>query len=87
MEEISKELCNERSKQALRRLDKHSEAIDALKTCSVKLTEMVEIHNQRLSDHESRLDDLEKRPSNIVSKIIDALISALIATLVCVVFK
>ncbi len=85
MEEISKELCNERSKQTQRRLDKHSDTIDALKTCSVKLTEMVEIHNQRLCDHESRLDDLERRPSNIVSKIVDALISAIVATLVCII--
>ena len=85
MEEISKELCKERSEQARRRLDKHSDTIDALKVCSVKLTEMVEIHNQRLSDHESRLDNLEKRPSDILSKIIDALISAIVATVVCIV--
>ena len=85
MEEISKELCNERSKQMSKQLDKHSDTIDALKSCSVKLTEMVEIHNQRLSDHESRLDNLEKRPSDIVSKIIDALISAVVAALVCIV--
>ena len=68
-----------------KQLDKHSDTIDALKICSVKLTEMVEIHNQRLSDHESRLDNLEKRPSDIVSKIIDALISAVVAALVCIV--
>ena len=84
MEEISKELCNERSEQTRRRLDKHSDTIDALKVCSVKLTEMVEIHNQRLSDHESRLDSLERRLSDIVSKIVDALISAIVATLVCI---
>ena len=65
-------------------LDKHSDTIDALKVCSVKLTEMVEIHNQRLSDHESRLDSLENRPSSILSKVIDALISAVVATLVCI---
>jgi predicted nuclease with TOPRIM domain len=84
MEEISKELCKERSEQTRRRLDKHSDTIDALKVCSVKLTEMVEIHNQRLSDHESRLDSLENRPSSILSKVIDALISAVVATLVCI---
>ena len=87
MDEISKELCNERSKQTKARLDKHSDTLDALKACSVKLTEIVEFHNQRLSDHESRLDNLEKRPSSILSKIIDALISAIIATLVCIVIK
>jgi hypothetical protein len=84
MEEISKELCKERSEQTRRRLDKHSDTIDALKVCSVKLTEMVEIHNQRLSDHESRLDSLENRPSSILSKVIDALISAVVATVVCI---
>lgn len=85
MSEITKELCDERSKQARRRLDKHSDTIDALKVCSVKLTEMVEIHNERLKDHESRLDDLEKRPSSILNKMVDALISAVVATLVCMV--
>ena len=79
-----KEICDERSTQTRRRLDKHSDTIDALKVCSVKLTEMVEIHNQRLSDHESRLDSLENRPSSILSKVIDALISAVVATLVCI---
>lgn len=87
MNEVSKDLCNERSTQTRSRLDKHSDTLDALKACSVKLTEMVEIHNERLSDHESRLDSLEKRPSSILSKIIDALISAVIATLVCIVMK
>ncbi len=81
-----KEICDERSTQTRRRLDKHADTIDALKVCSVKLTEMVEIHNERLKDHESRLDDLERRPSNILSKVVDALISALVATLVCIIF-
>lgn len=85
MNEFSKELCNERSKQTQKRLDKHSDTIDALKVCSVKLTEMVEIHNERLKDHETRLDSLENRPSSLLSKIADALISAIIATLVCII--
>ena len=85
MSEQLKEICDERSKQTRRRLDKHSDTIDALKVCSVKLTEMVEIHNERLKDHESRLDDLEKRPSSILSKMLDALISAIVAGLVCLI--
>lgn len=85
MEEFSKELCNERSIQTQRRLDKHSDTIDALKTCSVKLTEMVEIHNERLKDHETRLDSLENKPSSILSKIVDGIISAVVAALVCMV--
>lgn len=84
MDEFSKELCNERSERTQRRLDKHSDTLDALKTCSVKLTEMVEIHNERLRDHESRLDSLERRPSSIFWKALDALISAVVATVVCV---
>ncbi|MBO5374620.1 MAG: hypothetical protein J6A54_04145 [Clostridia bacterium] len=85
MSEQLKEICDERSKQTRRRLDKHSDTIDALKVCSVKLTEMVEIHNERLKDHESRLDDLERRPSSILSKVADALISAIVAGLVCLI--
>jgi hypothetical protein len=85
MSEINKELCDERSTQTRRRLDKHSDTIDALRVCTVKLTEMVEIHNERLKDHESRLDDLERRPSSILGKMVDALISAVIATLVCII--
>ncbi|MBQ7411686.1 MAG: hypothetical protein IJW10_02120 [Clostridia bacterium] len=86
MNEINKELCEERSTQTRRRLDKHADTIDALKVCSVKLTEMVEIHNERLKDHESRLDDLESKPSSILGKALDALISAIVATLVCIIF-
>lgn len=85
MSEISKELCEERSTQTRRRLDKHADTIDALRVCSVKLTEMVEIHNERLKDHESRLDDLERRPSSILGKVVDALISAVVAALVCII--
>ena len=81
--EVKKELCDERSKEIKRRLDKHADTIDALKTCSVKLTEMVEIHNERLKDHEIRLDSLESRPSSVLSKIFDALISAVVATVIC----
>ena len=85
MSEFSKELCNERSIQAQKRLDKHDDTLDALKTCSVKLTEIVEMHSERLLDHESRIDDLEKRPSSILSKIVDGIISAVVAALVCMV--
>ena len=85
MDEFSKELCNERSMNTQRRLDKHSDTIDALRVCSVKLTEMAEIHNEKLSDHENRLDSLENRPSSILSKAIDALISAIVAACVCMI--
>lgn len=85
MNEISRELCNERSAQNQRRLDKHESTLDALMICSVKLTELVEIHNERLKDHETRLDSLESRPASVISRIIDALISAVVAGLVCLI--
>ncbi|MBR2296507.1 MAG: hypothetical protein IKA43_03765 [Clostridia bacterium] len=85
MNEISTELCNERSTQNQRRLDKHESTLDALMICSVKLTELVEIHNERLKDHETRLDSLESRPASVISRIVDALISAIVAGLVCLI--
>ncbi len=85
MNEISRDLCNERSTQSQRRLDKHESTLDALMVCSVKLTELVEIHNERLKDHETRLDVLESRPASIIARVVDALISALVAAVVCIV--
>ena len=85
MNEISTELCNERSTQNQCRLDKHESTLDALMICSVKLTELVEIHNERLKDHETRLDSLESRPASMISRIVDALISAIVAGLVCLI--
>lgn len=85
MTEISSELCNERTTRTEKRLDKHSATIDELRICSVKLTEMLEKHNEKISDHENRLDSLEKRPKDAIGKIIDALISAVVAGLVCLI--
>ncbi|MBO5212535.1 MAG: hypothetical protein J6B60_03245 [Clostridia bacterium] len=85
MNDISKELCEERAQRTEKRLDKHSSAIDELCACSVKLTEMMRIHNERIDDHESRLGSLEKRPGDIVGRVIDALISAVTAAIVCMI--
>ncbi|MBQ8163591.1 MAG: hypothetical protein IJZ93_04415 [Clostridia bacterium] len=85
MNDISKELCDERASRTEKRLDKHSSTIDELRACSVKLTEMLQIHNERIHDHETRLGSLEKRPSNIFGKIVDALISAVTAAIVCLI--
>ena len=46
---------------------------------------MLEKHNEKISDHENRLDSLEKRPKDAIGKIIDALISAVVAGLVCLI--
>lgn len=85
MNEISRDLCEERSTQNRRQLDKHERTIDELTVCSVKLTELVQIHNDKLKDHETRLDSLESRPASIVARVVDALISAIVAGLVCVI--
>ena len=85
MSEFSKELCDERASNTKERLDKHSLTIDELKVCSIKLTEMLEIHNEKITDHENRLDNLENRPRDIVRGIVDGIISALVAAFICLI--
>lgn len=86
MTDISKELCDERATRTEKRLDKHSATIDELRICSVKLTEMLEKHNEKISDHENRLDTLERGPRDTVGRIADAIISALVAGIICLIF-
>lgn len=83
MNEISRDLCEERSGQSRRRLDNHEHTINELTVCSVKLTELVQIHNDRIKDHETRLDSLESRPASIIARLVDAFISAIVAGVVC----
>jgi hypothetical protein len=49
MEGVSKELCEDRNSNTVKRLDKHSEEIDDLKVIVAKLTVLVENHEKKMT--------------------------------------
>ena len=79
---IPRELCEWMSERTEARLTKHGETIDELKECTVKLTQILEVHNEKLSDYGERLIHLERRPTRWVDRVAAALLSALAAALV-----
>ena len=74
---VTRERCDLMTERTERRLEKHGETIDELKTCTVKLTEMLAVHNEKLSDYGARLITLESRPGRLLDRVGTALISAL----------
>ena len=79
---VSRELCDVMTERMEERLAKHSETLDDLKECTVKLTQILEVHNEKLSDYGERLIHLERRPTRWAERVGTALISALAAALV-----
>ena len=49
MDGVSKELCDDRNSNTVKRLDKHSEEIDDLKVIVAKLTVLVENHEKKMT--------------------------------------
>lgn len=84
---VFRELCDVKTERTEKRLEKHDVMLDDLKECTVKLTQMLELHNEKLNGHEARLEDLEKKPSDFLEKIGTALITALIAALVSLILQ
>lgn len=79
---VSHELCDVKTERTDKRLEKHGVMLDDLKECTVKLTQMLELHDEKISGHGDRLEKLEAKPSDLLSKISSALITALVAALV-----
>ncbi|MDP4133554.1 MAG: hypothetical protein Q8882_06040 [Bacillota bacterium] len=86
-------LCDEKMKNIDEKVEREEKRIEKLEENSMKLTELsvqlteiIKSHACCLSDHEERLDSLEKRPGMWFDKVIAAGISALIAALVSALF-
>ena len=69
MEGYNKELCEERHSRIEDRLSKHSERIDSLEKCVIKLTEMIERHDNECKDSDQRLSAIETKPMATIGRI------------------
>ena len=90
MEELqSKELCNEKTRHINERFERDEERIkkqeemgEKLSAASITLTEILRRQTMDIDDHGSRLNNIEKKPSNMMDKIVTGIVMGIIAALV-----
>lgn len=80
-------LCDERFARDKHDIDELKQLTRKVSECSIKLSGIAEQHNEKLKDHESRLDELERRPGNLWDKVIAGIIAAVVAYVMGVVLK
>ena len=80
-------LCDERFARDKHDIDELKQLTRKVSECSIKLSGIAEQHNEKLKDHESRLDELERRPGNLWDKVVAGIIAAAVAYLMGVVMK
>lgn len=68
-EEFNKELCEERHARIEERLSRQEQKIDSLEKCVIKLTEMIERHDNECKDSDIRISAIEAKPMATVGKI------------------
>ena len=91
---VSEDVCRarqqinaERMGRDKERLDKSEELLHKVSECQIEMASMVKAHEDKLANHEKRIDEIERRPANWLDKIIAGVISAVVAFLVGVVLK
>ena len=85
--EYLKMLFDERFARDKERIDKIDELLKKLSDCQIQLTEIEKTNQEKLADHEKRLDEIEHRPLGWVDKAISGIIAAAVAFLMGVVLK
>lgn len=80
-------LCDERFARDKHDIDELKQLTRKVSECSIKLSGIAEQHNEKLKDHETRLDELERRPGNLWDKVVAGIIAAAVAYLMGVVMK
>lgn len=81
MEGYNKELCEERHSRIEDRLCKHGEQIDSLEKCVIKLTEMIERHDNECKDCDKRINEIEAKPMATLGKIFGYALTAALGAL------
>ena len=74
-------LCDERFARDKERLNELEKFYRKLSECSIKLSSIADQHNEKLKDHENRLDELESRPTQWWDKVVAGVIAAAVAYL------
>ena len=85
---VSEQLCTEgrtieeeRFRRDKERLDKLDPLMEKLSTCTVQNAQIIKHHEEKLTEHERRIDNIEHRPGNWWDKAITGLIAAAVAAL------
>ncbi len=85
--ELMQKLYDERFTRDKERIEHIEDLTTKVSECNIKLSEMVKAHNDKLADHDKRLDDIENRPTALWDKVISGVIAAVVAFLMGVVLK
>ena len=85
--EYLKLLFDERFARDKERIDKIDELLRKLSDCQIQLTEIEKNNQDKLADHEKRLDEIEHRPRDWVDKAVSGMIAAAVAFLMGVILK
>ena len=84
---MNDELCAERFARDRERLERLEGLTDTVSQCSIKLSEIARQNDEKLRQHEKRLEGLEDRPGNLWDKVAAGVIAAAAAFLMGVVLE
>ena len=91
---MNENFCDEREKLCAERFGRDKERLGKLEDltaktseCVIKLSEIARQNGGRLTDHEKRLDELERRPSGLWDKAVSGIIAAAAAFLMAAILK
>ena len=91
---VPEALCQERIKRQeerfardKERMEKTEELLNKVSECQIQLTEISKAHDDKIADHEKRLDEIEHQPKDRMDKIINGFISAIVAFIMGVILN
>lgn len=84
---VIRELYDERFERDKERIEKLETLTTKVSECCIKLNDMVEAHNEKILDHDKRIQQIEARPANWWDKVISGAISAIVALIVGIMFN
>lgn len=86
MEEVSKDVCEVRTKYYETMLVQHEKTIKSLTECTQKLTLIISTQEEKQKDLDKRLKSIERKPSVLFEKILLAGLTALVSVIVTIIF-
>lgn len=82
MGEVSKEVCDIRTKYYETTIAQHADTIKQLTECVQKLTHIISTQEEKQKDIDKRLKTIERKPGDIFEKILIAGVTALVSAVV-----
>ena len=80
--EVRERLIDERFSRDKERIDRLEKLTEVVSKCNIQLSQMLANYNERLQDHEKRIDDIEHRPIAWQDKLWAAVTSSVVALIV-----